>query len=204
MKMKIISMVAAGLLLTQVTMAQNKTSFGLRGGVNFQNLNGKTSDGDRIDGKLRTGFHIGANAEIPVGVDFYLQPGLLFSMKGAKEKDIPEASISYIEVPVNFVYKPDLGTGRMLLGFGPYLGIGVGGKYTVGNTDVDIEFGKDPGQLKRLDAGANMLAGYEFSNKLSFQLNASLGLTNLANRPDGDNKSNLKNTGFGLSLGYRF
>ena len=59
-------------------------------------------------------------------------------------------------------------------------------------------------ELKRFDAGANLLAGYEFSNKLSFQLNAGLGLIRLNNRADDDTKSSIKNTGFGVSLGYRF
>ena len=66
----------------------------------------------------------------------------------------------------------------------------------------DIDFGDD-GELKRFDAGANFLAGYEFSNKLSFQLNAGLGLVNILNTESGDD-AKLKNTGFGISLGYRF
>ena len=204
MKTRIIMIAVLALICGQAAMAQTKTTFGIRGGVNFQNLNGKDQNGDRVDGKLRTGFHVGANAEIPVGIDFYLQPGVLFSTKGAKAKDIVETSLSYIEVPVNFVYKPDLGIGRVLLGFGPYLGIGVGGQYKVGNVEADVEFGNEPGEVKRLDAGANMLAGYEWSNKVSVQLNAALGLVNLHNRVANDNKSSLKNTGFGLSVGYRF
>jgi hypothetical protein len=58
--------------------------------------------------------------------------------------------------------------------------------------------------LKRFDAGGNFLVGYELSNHLSAQLNAGLGLININNRGQGDTKSSLKNTGFGLSLGYRF
>ncbi len=89
----------------------------------------------------------------------------------------------------------------MLLGFGPYVGYAIGGKFK--NPDADIEFGDQPTELKRFDAGANLLAGYEFSNKLSFQLNAGLGLVNINNRIPTDKKSTLKNTGFGVSLGYR-
>ena len=43
----------------------------------------KMKTGDKLDNKLKTGFNAGVNAEIPVGVDFYVQPGLLFSTKGA-------------------------------------------------------------------------------------------------------------------------
>lgn len=199
---KICAVVIASLLTTGI-FAQQKTTFGIRAGVNFQNLNGKDADDDKLENKLKTGFNAGVNAEIPVGIDFYVQPGLLFSTKGAKaEIGDGKTNLSYIELPVNFLYKPELGEGRMLLGFGPYAAYAVDGNTK--NPDGDIEFGDQPGELKRFDAGANLLAGYEFSNKLSFQLNAGLGLVNINNRPSGDSKSSVKNTGFGVSLGYRF
>jgi hypothetical protein len=202
MKTKILAVVMSTLFTTAI-FAQSKTTFGIRAGVNFQNLNGRDEDDDKLDNKLKTGFNAGVNAEIPVGIDFYLQPGVLFSTKGAKanEGDF-KVNLSYVEIPVNFIYKPELGEGRMLLGFGPYAAFAVGGKTK--NPDTDIEFGDQPDEWKRFDAGANLLAGYEFSNKLSFQLNAGLGLLRLNNRLDGDEKSSIKNTGFGVSLGYRF
>ena len=202
MKTKTLFIAVAATLFSTAIFAQSATTFGIRAGVNFQNLNGKDASGDKQDGKLKTGFNAGVNAEIPVGIDFYVQPGLLFSTKGAKD-EVGDGStnLSYLELPVNFIYKPELGTGRMVLGFGPYAAYAVGAKHK--DPDVDIEFGDQPGELKHFDAGANLLAGYEFSNKLSFQLNAGLGLVNINNRVDGDSKSSLKNTGFGLSLGYR-
>ena len=36
--------------------------------------------------------------------------------------------ISYTELPVNLVYKPLLGNGHLLLGFGPYVAYGIMGK----------------------------------------------------------------------------
>jgi hypothetical protein len=38
--------------------------------------------------------------------------------------------ISYLELPLNFLYKPMLGKGHLLLGFGPYVAFGIGGKAT--------------------------------------------------------------------------
>jgi hypothetical protein len=87
---------------------------------------------------------------------------------------------------------------------GPYAAFGIGGKDRLGNTDTDIKFGSAPDEFKRFDAGGNFLFGYELSNKLSAQLNAGLGLVNINNRGIGDTKSSLKNTGFGVSVGYRF
>jgi hypothetical protein len=203
MKTKILLAVIIANVYSTTIFAQSKTTFGIRAGVNFQNLNGKDETGDKLDYKLKTGFNAGLNAEIPVGIDFYLQPGLLFSTKGAKA-DVGDGQInlSYLELPVNFIYKPELGEGRMVLGFGPYAAYAINGKTK--NPDSDIEFGDQPNELKRFDAGANLLAGYEFSNRLSFQLNAGLGLLRLNNRDTDDNESSLTNTGFGVSLGYRF
>ena len=195
MKTKIMFAVVITTFLTTTIFAQSKTSFGIRAGVNFQNLNGKDAEGDKLENKLKTGFNAGVNAEIPVGIDFYLQPGLLFSTKGAKANaGDATTNLSYVELPVNFIYKPELGTGRMVLGFGPYVGYALSGKYKNGAIESDIKFGDQLDELKRLDAGANLLAGYEFNNKLSFQLNAGLGLLDIHNKPVGDNKSSIKNT----------
>ena len=194
--------------------AQDKVTFGVRAGVNFQNINGKDESGHDYDYKMKTGFNIGVNAEIPIAPDFYVQPGVLFSTKGAKQDatggDI-KVNLSYVEVPINLLYKPTLGAGKLLLGFGPYIGIAVGGKVKQGSNDVDIQFKNDVSAtetkptLKRMDFGGNLLAGYELSSKISLQLNAQLGMSNLEPKVAGKKSdAKTKNTGFGVSVGYRF
>lgn len=219
MKTKVVAIISACLLGTFISQAQSGkaggTTFGVRAGVNFQNLNGEDIAGNDLDNKIKVGFHVGVNAEIPLADEFYLQPGVLFSTKGAKADDADDTKINigYIEVPVNFLYKPELGDGKLLLGVGPYVGFGVGGKIKSNDGDVDLKFDSEaePAEayrtLKRFDFGGNLLFGYEFSNRFSAQLNAQLGLANIM--PDvrgvgdlGDAK--IKNTGFGISLGYRF
>jgi Outer membrane protein beta-barrel domain len=201
----------------EMTVTANKTTFGIRAGVNFQNINGKNESDDKLENDLSTGFHAGVNAEIPVGTGTYIQPGVLYTMKGAKKFEyrdnstVDKVKLSYIDIPINFIYKPVLGTGNMVLGFGPYVGFGIGGKVENGSSEVDIEFTdsravSDAYKFKRVDAGANFLAGYEFSNKLSFQLNAQLGLVDINPEISGqsDDQTNWRNTGWGISLGYRF
>lgn len=226
-----IGLIAAMFLGTMLLQAQQKvnlrgnTSLGFRAGVNFQNINGKDENGDKLDNDILTGFNVGINAEIPVGVDFYFQPELLYTVKGAKSKEVilgqtinGKMKISYLELPLNFLYKPQLGTGHLLLGFGPYVALGVSGKATYegagSSLDSDIEFknkvmSTDPGDvvyIRPLEAGANLLAGYEFGNRVSFQLNTQLGLTKINPEYEGaaDDKTSAKNTGFGFSLGFRF
>lgn len=221
MKSKVLLFALAATALSLTSKAQDKTTFGIRAGVNFQNLTINLGDKDDVDTKIKPGFNIGVNAEIPVAQDFYLQPGLLFTTKGAKlkEDDDVKFNLSYVEVPINFLYKPTLGAGKMLLGFGPYIGIGVGGKVKGDGEDTDIKFSNDLDAkqatefatgtafyTKRLDFGGNLLVGYELSSKLSFQLNAQLGMSNLFPKVDGKkvDDAKFKNTGFGVSVGYRF
>jgi len=228
---KRIGLIAAIVLVTMFSQAQQNrsraggTSFGLRGGVNFQNINGKDENGDKLENDILTGFNLGINAEIPVGIDFYFQPGLLYTIKGAKSEDVilgqtinGKVKISYIELPLNFLYKPMLGKGHLLLGFGPYVALGVNGKVTYegggSSLSSDIKFknkvmntdSDDVVYFRPLEAGANLLAGYEFGNRVSFQLNTQLGLTKINPEYEGanDDKTSAKNTGFGFSLGFRF
>ncbi len=225
---KIISLVVVTLLFvtpyfSQETTSGPGTSFGIRAGVNFQNINGKDADGHKLENDMMVGFNAGVNAEIPIAPDFFFQPGLLFSTKGAKEKTeilgttiTSSIHLSYLELPLNLVYKPLLGNGHLILGFGPYVGYGIAGKAKIEGADnsfeSDIDFKNETSiadnnyVIRPLDAGANLFFGYEFANRLSFQLNTQLGLINI--QPDysgvdmGDAK--MTNTGFGLSLGYRF
>jgi hypothetical protein len=219
MKARLTLISAILILAVTVTNGQSKTTLGLRGGVNFYNITGKNLNGDKLDNKLKTGFNLGLNAEIPIGIDFYVQPGIIYSSKGAsKINGSSKASISYIEIPVNLLYKPELGSGKLLLGFGPYVAFGVGGRYEFGNGNGDrtIKFKNKitPAQAlaidnfyyKGLDAGANLLFGYEWLNRFSVQLNAGLGLVDITPKVEGAStgKTKQNNTGFGVSFGYRF
>jgi hypothetical protein len=225
---KIISLLAVTLLIVTSSFSQETntgpgTSFGIRAGVNFQNINGKDFDGDKLENDMLVGFNAGLNAEIPIAPDFFFQPGILFTTKGAQEKTVilgttitSRIQLSYLELPLNLVYKPMLGNGHLILGFGPYVAYGIAGKAKIEGGDSsfesDIDFKNETSitdnnyVIRPLDAGANLFFGYEFANRLSFQLNTQLGLINI--QPDysgvdmGDSKMN--NTGFGVSLGYRF
>jgi len=230
MKTKLLTVSAILILSTLALQAQ--IGFGLLGGVNFQNINGKEGDGDKLENGLLTAFHAGVNVNIPVAPDFYFQPGLLYSVKGAKSNffTMPvkasgdeyntTTKISYIEIPLNFLYRPQVGGGHILLGFGPYIAFGIGGsqKFESGSAAYEQNiafkneitesefFDMENAYFKRFDAGANIFFGYEIPMGVFLQLNAQLGMLKI--NPDytwdTDNETSYKNTGFGLSLGYRF
>ena len=207
-----------------IAQSSGTMSFGIKGGVNFQNLTGKDYSGDKLENDMLIGYHAGVDVQIPIAPQFYFQPGLLYSVKGAKNTTtvlgtdyVSTTKISYIEMPLNLVYKALLGKGYFMLGFGPYVGYGFGGKVlTEGgsiSTDQKIKFqnvvetGDDPTvpYYKAFDIGGNIFAGYELANGIFFQFNTQLGMVKI--NPEykilTDDKSVVKNTGFGLSLGYR-
>lgn len=193
MKTRLISFVMILMLSAPLAIAQStdkgKTSFAILGGVNFQNLNGKDIAGNKLENDMILGFHAGVNIQIPVAPEFYFQPGLLFTTKGAKNLT-STYKLSYIELPLNFVYKGLLGNGYVMVGFGPYVGYAI--------TTKGGDFG---GDFKAFDAGGNVFAGYELASGIFLQLNTQFGMLNIKNSSD---KSSIKNTGFGLSIGYRF
>jgi len=228
MKTKLIALSIILIISTAVLQAQ--IGFGIQGGVNFQNINGKNNNGDKLENGLLTGFHAGVNVNIPLAPDFYFQPGLLFSVKGAKNDFFTPpikadgdytttTKLSYIEMPLNLLYRPLLGKGHLLLGFGPYVAYGVVGMETsdFGSLSFErpVKFKKsvanwddlfENAYYKPFDVGANIFFGYEFSMGFFFQINAQLGLVNI--NPDyewlSDDETAYKNTGFSLSLGFRF
>lgn len=167
------------------------------------------------------GFHAGVNLQIPVAPEFYFQPGIMYTTKGAKDvSDLVTTTynLSYVEVPLNLVFKPSLGNGFFMLGFGPYVAYGISGKVTseAGSATVErdvvfknsIESTESPlagPYIRRIDGGGNIFAGYELSSGVFFQLNTQFGMIkiNPEDKRISDDKSSVKNTGFGLSLGYR-
>lgn len=228
MKTRLISLLMILTLSGSLAIAQNtsRMSFGLKGGVNFQNLNGKDAGGDKLTNDMLIGYHAGFDVQIPIAPMFYFQPGLLYSMKGAKNTYFVVSNnyttntvkLSYIEMPLNLVYKAQIGKGYFMLGFGPYVGYGFSGKVIhegSGSSIIDgkikfqnvVEIGDDPTipYYKALDVGGNIFAGFEMASGLFFQFNTQLGMMKI--NPEykilSDDKSVVKNTGFGLSLGFR-
>jgi hypothetical protein len=225
MKTRLFSLLLILVLSAPLAIAQStdkaKISFAILGGINLQNLNGKDNNGDKLTNDMIIGYHIGINIQIPVAPQLFFQPGLLFTTKGAKNTYGSLTStykLSYIELPLNVFYKALLGKGYFMLGFGPYIGYGIGGKViTEGGSltlETDIEFKNvvetgDPllvAYFKAFDAGGNIFAGYELASGIFCQLNAQLGMLKINPVYDwvNNDKTSYKNTGFGLSIGYRF
>lgn len=216
-----------GITVAHAQKSEDKlVSFGIRAGVNLQKIYGDDFMGNKLTNDFTTGFHAGINADLFVSEGFYLQPGLLYSTKGAKRETTSiqyTQHISYIELPLNVLFKPELGGGKLLLGAGPYAAYGIAGKSKTKAGDAAVELDAKfknkisaaeyattllnaAYYLKPFDFGGNVLIGYELNSGFSLQLNGQLGLSQINPEVDGvaADKGKWKNVGFGASLGYRF
>ena len=90
MKTRIISFVLIFMLSVSLAVGQStdkaKTSFAILGGMNFQNLVGTDTYGNKLENDMISGYHVGFNIQIPFAPMLYFQPGLLFTTLFDKRK----------------------------------------------------------------------------------------------------------------------
>jgi hypothetical protein len=207
--MKKVLLSAVAMLIAGLSFGQVK--WGVVAGPNFSSATVK-SLGDKETSDLLVGVRAGITADLPLADEFFIGTGLLYAGKGGKNKDNSDfkTTLSYLQLPILFTYKPQVGSGNLVLGVGPYLAYGLGGKHKggIGNLTGDLKAFDDesgPYKLKRFDAGAGIQVGYELPQGVYFGLNTDLGLVNVANESTlaGEDFS-WKNTSFGVSVGYKF
>lgn len=219
------------LCLATLQIATAQTKVGITAGVNFSDALIKNDNGKKQETEFMPGFRAGLTIDIPVVGDLYIQPAAVYSRKGFKQSsnwfsgidNEFEATASYIEVPINILYKPKVGAGNLVLGAGAYAGYGLGGQW---KTQTDVSIGdiriENSGEVtfkndastgefgeylygKPLDYGVNALAGYDFGGAFSVQFQAQFGLANLQPEWDGhQQKGTFNNRNLNLSLGYKF
>jgi hypothetical protein len=209
-------------LLFVAFATQAQVKLGVKGGLNVSTLSGmdklaNVGEGlldeageSLLDGQLsvgsRVGFHLGVMAQFDLPANFFLQPELLFSVLGDKEKMGTRSetnSLNYLQLPVYVGYKIGAGGGlNVILGVGPYFGCGISG------TD-DIFKKNDEGYFKRLDVGAAAMGGIQF-NKLQITVGYDFGLVDMMDVngwktvKDMLGLSSISNRNLKVSVGYFF
>jgi len=208
-----------GLMFISSTSVFAQTSFGIKAGVNFSKMLIK-DDGEKVDDiKFKPGLSIGAFADIAFNDMAALETGITIENKGFKMKEEESLygtkakmtttfNVVYATIPV----QARLNFSNFYLLMGPYLGIGVTGKVKEkvtfdGETEKDddsIEFGNDAEEsdLKRLDFGLGLGAGYEITNNFGVRLGYDLGLANL--QPGGDSNYKTTNGTLNVSATFKF
>jgi len=205
MKLNKLLIIVVAFTMTTKSFAQVK--YGVKAGLNFANINEKSSLGSDNDGKTsKIGFHFGGTAEFPASEAVSVQTGLLFSSKGYKSSYLGVSStmnVNYLEIPINTIYKIEIGSSKLCLSAGPYLGYAVSADEKSGDAEVDIKIGSgDEDYYKALDYGLNIGAGVELNDKITIGLQYGLGLANISSYTEYGTSA--KNNVFGISVGYMF
>lgn len=192
---KLILLLAVSMISLPLMQAQEFFKMGAKAGVNFANL-----VGDSEDAKMRTSYHLGIVAEIPISEKFSFGPEVLYSSQGAKfTEDGIEGSfkLDYVQVPLMLKYYAGPG---FSLEAGPQIGFLASSEVEAEGVSVDTE-----DYFSSTDFGVNFGLGYKFVNGLFLQGRYNLGLSNIwdSNEFESDD-SKIKNSVIQFSVGYMF
>jgi len=111
-------------LLIGVSEIQAQASVGLKGGLNMSSLNGL--DPVHFDSNYKTGYHLGAFANIHFGKKISLQPELIYSTQGGSIDNglqVQDIEMDYFNVPVMLRYG---GSAGFYIEAGPQFGFSSG------------------------------------------------------------------------------
>lgn len=150
-------------------------------------------------GNPKVGHSIGYIGEyiLPECAGTLVNFGIDYSMLGSKYGS-DKLRTHYVSIPLHIGYRYNiLDNLGAYADFGPYFGLGLGGKTS--KTDMKF-FKKSEGDANRFDCGLGFRIGAEYNNRLSLTFGFNWGLTKLQDVPGKDPK-NFAST---ITLGYRF
>lgn len=192
--------------------ANAQKSFSIQGGVTLAKMHAKYSGGsEHTDGK--EGLTFGFAMDVPINKSFSFQPAVNFTQEGYKVNQAADGytdklTTSYVEVPLDVIFRPKMPQVQFFVGAGPSVSLAVSGKEKEDDngsvSEMTYKFGNDPDKhdMRGMDFGANFLTGIETKSGFLVVANYNLGLRNLI--PGGSSDISIKNSYFGFKLGYRF
>lgn len=169
------------------SLSAQSFSFGAKAGANFANVTGD----DVENASTRTGFHLGAVANIGISDKFGIQPELIYSQQGSKDDEFDiTLKLDYLNIPI-------LADITVAQGFslqaGPQFGININSSAEDDNgNEGDVE------DINSLDLGAAVGAQLKLESGLFFQARYNLGLSDIVD------DSSAKNSNITVSIGYFF
>jgi hypothetical protein len=209
--MKTIFCLFSLMLLLNYSIAQ-KASFGITAGATFASYKA-TVDIASITSETKTGFNVGLVMSSPISKNISFRPELKYVQKGGsytEEGYSDKITVSYIELPMDFVFNTGTSKGMFFGGLGPSFNIGLSGKdkWDYGDGDAgedDVKFGNGADDsFKPFEFGVNVLAGYQFAGGFFISANYNAGLNNISNDDDPEFDTKYHNRYFGLNIGIMF
>lgn len=189
--MKNVFVALVAIAITTGAMAQGRTTFGLKAGVNIATL--KLSSDANLD--PRVGLYAGGLAHIHVSPNFAIQPEVVYSAQGFRDINGSDVKwkLDYVNIPVMVQYMFDNG---FRLETGPQLGLLASAKAESGTTETSLK-----NDIKGTDVSWGFGLGYLTHSQVGISARYNLGLSNINER---NNNDPVKNRVFQLGLFYQF
>lgn len=186
--------IITGIFILLAVQLSAQVRFGLGAGAIYSRWN-VALDGvsdNQYEGMF--GFQAGLITELGLGSHLALRPELHFVFKGTSVEhgDHHDAiEVMALDIPLQLLFRRQIGNGRIFAGLGPNIGINLEAHiheddhhhdngHGHGHDHDKIVIGNDPGNLKRLDLGLRVLAGYDFGKRFTVSAFYTLGLNDLA------------------------
>ena len=175
------------LLMAASAVAQAQFSVGLKGGLNFANLDVSDISGTYDN---RTGYHLGAFTQFKF-TKFAIQPEIIYSEQGAKVKDPNlgslESNFSYVNIPIILKLYT---IGGLNLQVGPQFGFLTSAEW--GDESIKDE-------LKGSDFSVGLGVGWDAPFGLSLDARYNLGISDVSDVA----AAQIKNQVWQISAGFK-
>ena len=180
-------------------------SFGIKTTVNLSDFLIRNSDIYRIN--MKPGGSVGIFLKLE-SKNFAFHDELwlrykTFKMENTESQTNTDYQYWSLELPIYFMGQINTGAGKVFIGAGPYVSLGLNGKQDPGNIDL---FYKntiiDKRIMQRWDFGLGATAGFEFNNGIIIFSGYQLGIVNALN-VEKDNVT-MKNKTVSFGVGYKF
>ncbi len=182
----------AGVLILLVLQLSAQVRFGLGAGVIYSGWNVEVDGVSDNQYEGMFGFQAGLITEMGLGSHLAFRPELNFVFKGTSVEhgDHHDAiEVMAVDIPLQLLFRGQLGNGRIFAGLGPNIGMNLEAHIHEddhhhgnghGHDHDKIVIGNDPGNLKRLDLGLRVLAGYDLGKRFTVSAFYTWGLNDLA------------------------
>jgi outer membrane protein with beta-barrel domain len=214
--MRVLFLLFISLFLAVGCYSQN-IQFGALLGPNLSGSTVKYPTYDVKSPKPGVGLDVGFFADVPFSnKQFSFRPNLTYSLERASaviEGDKAKVHVSFIKLPLDFVYHSSSMQNKLSFGLGPYIAYSLGGKYNWADTRVNsIGFGNDSTTdfgrtYKRVDIGLELFGSYQYTKQIVFTAKFNYGLINAVHTtedPDEQHLAKIHTLCFGIAVGYLF
>jgi hypothetical protein len=175
--------------------AQAQVSGGIKAGLNLADQ--KWSSGNvSIETDSRTGFHVGGYLNLSLADAISIQPELIYSAQGGKFSGDGDATLAvdYLNLPIMVRYNIN----EMInIQAGPQFGYLLSAKAKADGQSEDFSE-----LYKPLDVSLGFGVGLELPMGLTAGVRYNMGLSNIADAPDGEDFT-IKNNVIQISVGFR-